>query len=438
MGSWPCNAVDTTTFALTDPNPIVPNPMKEDISSQRFKKIKLIGKGSSASVYLIKSKETGKKYALKEINISKTINEDSKREINILKNIDHPNIISFKYAFESKKNENENLYNIITEYVDNGDLYKLLKEKKKKKEYFKEEQLLDWLIQLCLAINYLHEEKEIVHRDIKPSNIYLMKDNTIRLGDFGVAKDISVFHHTNSIKGTPLYFSPEITKKKKNKREKIEEKNKRKYDCKVDIWSLGVTFCHLMTLEFPFYSKNEKELEINILKGMKNEKILNKERNNYNGIILKNYSKDFLDVIDEMMNLEPSKRPTIEDIFKKKVVIERMDSILKKNNFNEETANIEINDIKNKYQENEQKILKLIEETLNKNKEAYKDKDNFLVIEDINKAEDIASDEIKEVNLTIKQNQILELRYKYLRQMSLMNKEKFKRSETINSNFINF
>ena len=193
-----------------------------------------------------------------------------------------------------------------------------------------------------------------------------------------------------------------------------------------------------MTLECPFDSKSEEELEINIIKGIKNPKILNKERNNYNDIILEKYSKDFLDVIDEMMNLEPGKRPTIEDIFKKKVVIERMDSILKKNNFNEETANIEINDIKNKYQENEQKILKLIEEKLNKNKETYEEKDNFLVIEDINKAEDIKSDDIKDENLTIKQNQILELRYNYLKQMSLINKQKFKRSETINSNFIKF
>ena len=434
MGPLLCNEVNTKTFALTDPNSIVPNPIKEDISSQHFKKVKALGEGSYGSVYLIKSKETGKKYALKEINTVKTINDEWKREINIIKTIDHPNIISFKYAFKSKKNEN--LYNIITDYVDNGDLYKLLKEKKNKKEYFKEEQLLDWLIQLCLAINYLHEEKEIVHRDIKPSNIYLMKDNTIRLGDFGVAKDISIFHHTGSIKGTPLYSSPEITKIKKNKREnKIE---KIKYDCKVDIWSLGVTFCHLMTLEFPFDSKREEELEKNIIKGIKNKKILNKERNNYNDIILENYSKDFLDVIDEMMNLEPNKRPTIEDIFKKKVVIERMDAILKKNDFNEETTNNEINNIKNKYQENEQKILKLIEEKLNKNKETYKGEDNFLIIEDINEAEDIASDEIKDENLTINQNQKLELRYNYLRQMSLIYKEKFKRSETINSNFINF
>ena len=310
-----CGSTKTkSNFTLTHNTSILPDKIIEDISSQHFKKIKLIGEGSFGKVYLIKSKETGKEYALKEINIEEK-KVDWKREIDILKTIDHPNIISFKCAFKSK--QNENICGIITEYADNGDLSKLIKEKKKKNEYFKEELLLNWLIQLCLAIQTLHEE-EIIHRNIKPSNIYLMKDNSIKLGDFGIAKDISSFHHTKSIKGTPHYMAPEIIEKIKN-----ENKNKnKKYDYKVDIWSLGVTFCHLMTLEYPFDSETESGLYKNILKGIKNKKILNEEGKNYNDIILKNYSKDFLDIIGEMMALNSKKRPDIGDIFKKSIVIE--------------------------------------------------------------------------------------------------------------------
>ena len=216
---------NTSAFALTNPS-VIPTKIIEDISFQHFKKIKLIGRGSYGRVYLIKSKETNKEYALKEINI-KERKDKWKSEIKILKTIDHPNIISFKCAFKSK--QNENICGIITEYADNGDLSKLIKEKKKKNEYFKEELLLNWLIQLCLAIQTLHEE-EIIHRNIKPSNIYLMKDNSIKLGDFGIAKDISSFHHTKSIKGTPHYMAPEIIEKIKNEN-KNKNKNK-KYDIK--------------------------------------------------------------------------------------------------------------------------------------------------------------------------------------------------------------
>ena len=73
-----------------------------------------------------------------------------------------------------------------------------------------------------MAIYELHE-KEIIHRDIKPSNIYLMKDNTIKLGDFGTAKDVSKFHRAKTLIGTPLYIAPEIIEEKiiKNKKKNM-------------------------------------------------------------------------------------------------------------------------------------------------------------------------------------------------------------------------
>ena len=421
-----CGSTKTkSNFTLTHNTSILPDKIIEDISSQHFKKIKLIGEGSFGKVYLIKSKETGKEYALKEINIEEK-KVDWKREIDILKTIDHPNIISFKCAFKSK--QNENICGIITEYADNGDLSKLIKEKKKKNEYFKEELLLNWLIQLCLAIQTLHEE-EIIHRNIKPSNIYLMKDNSIKLGDFGIAKDISSFHHTKSIKGTPHYMAPEIIEKIKN-----ENKNKnKKYDYKVDIWSLGVTFCHLMTLEYPFDSETESGLYKNILKGIKNKKILNEEGKNYNDIILKNYSKDFLDIIGEMMALNSKKRPDIGDIFKKSIVIERMDSLLKDNKFNEVTAGNEIK----KYQEKEQKILKLTQGRNDEKIEQLVEKKDDLVIVSIEEGDIVQSEDIKNEEETLQQNQKLQLHYNYLRQLSLIYKERLKRNNTIPSNFVN-
>ena len=197
---------------------IKPDILIEDISSQHFKIIKPIGKGSFGKVYLIKSKETDKEYAMKTIKIKKETDlKNDIKEVNILKGIDHPNIISFKGAFISGKEE----CSIVTEYAKKGDLGQILEKNSKENKYFEEKELLNWLIQCCLALSYLYD-LEILHRDIKPSNIFLMEDDTIKLGDFGISKDIHIFHRTKTIAGTPLYTSPEIYLDKR-------------YDLKIDV-----------------------------------------------------------------------------------------------------------------------------------------------------------------------------------------------------------
>ena len=173
----------------------------------------------------------------------------------------------------------------------------------KQKKYFEEKQLLEWLMQICLAVDSIHKEN-IIHRDIKPSNIFLMKNNTIKLGDFGVSNDISLFGRTHTMIGTPLYLAPEII-------------NNESYDSKVDIWSLGVTFCHLMTLEFPFEGKKPEDVYENIKKMNKNKKILNKEKTYYKKEIVDKYSKEFLNLIYELMSFEPEKRQLLNKFWKK-------------------------------------------------------------------------------------------------------------------------
>lgn len=89
-----------------------------------------------------------------------------------------------------------------------------------------------------MSIKHSHDHK-IIHRDIKASNIFL-HDNHIKLGDFGLAKNLkSSTHHLKGVLGTPLYIAPEI----------LEETG---YSFPADIWSLGVVFYELMNLEIPF------------------------------------------------------------------------------------------------------------------------------------------------------------------------------------------
>ena len=320
---------------------------------ENITKIKSLGKGNFGEVFLVKSKVERKKYALKEIPV-KNRNEDLLNEGEHLKELDHPNLILYKSVFFS----NDKL-NVMTEYAKNGDLNNELLRYKEQKKYFEENQLLNWLTQICFSLQYIHE-KTILHSDIKPSNIFLTKRNDVKLGDFGIFKKIMNFDEKK------LYGAPELIKKNE-------------YTTKVDIWSLGVTFCHLMALEYPFEGKNKDEIYESISKGIKNEKILNEEKNNYNEEILKKYSKEFLDLIDEMMSLDPNKRPSAEEILKKNILEKRMDELLVEINFDDNKnnqANAEIQQYNKKKLRFKESIYIVDKKNINDDEEEDDDEDD--------------------------------------------------------------
>jgi NIMA (never in mitosis gene a)-related kinase len=311
------------------------------LTNQTYQKIKSIGKGSYGEVFLIKSLETQKEYALKETIITKdkyVFLYSSMNEINILSKIDNPFIVSLRCAFKNKVDEKTEKLNIIMDYVDNGDLNKLLISYRNDEKYFEENRLLNWLFQLCLALCYL-KEKEIIHRDIKPSNIFLMADDTIKLGDFGISKKVQISSSNNKIfLGTPQYTAPEI----------ITQKD---HSYNADIWSLGITFLQLISLKFPFKGENNDEIFENILKRNFNSLLLNKNKTGFNDNISLKYSKNFIDLINSMISLDPEERPCIKDILRNNMIKQRMESYLKENNFDENEVINNINDINKKINE---------------------------------------------------------------------------------------
>ena len=183
----------------------------------------LIGQGSFGSVYKAESKQNdGQFVALKLVPKSNQSNTDLdalRRECNILKTLNHENIVKAIDAFETK-----NKMVLVTEFVDGGNLASLMS---KHSDGFDALKVKNLTIDLLCALHYLHR-KRIVHRDLKPQNVLIEKaSGKAKLADFGFARNLSISTMVlTSIKGTPLYMAPEL----------IEEKP---YDHKVDLWSAG-------------------------------------------------------------------------------------------------------------------------------------------------------------------------------------------------------
>ena len=167
-----------------------------------------------------------------------------KSEVNILSNLDHPNIVKYFGTFED-----EIYLHIVMEYLKGHDLYKIISLKKY--TGFDEKNMAQIIQQLLKALVFIHS-KGIVHRDIKPENI-LFSDkrnySTLRLIDFGLATN-SVNDHKSV--GTPYYMSPEMI----NKNSCTES----------DMWSVGVILYLMLTDKYPFDDKNGNELFYKIRK----------------------------------------------------------------------------------------------------------------------------------------------------------------------------
>ena len=355
-------------------------------SSEKYKTIKIFQESNiNIKCSLIQSTKTEDIYHYKKINISDTNDESIKRienDLEMLKELNHPNIILLIDSYFSDDNK---VLNIITEYADSGDLQKQLDEHKNKKEYFDEGTLLDWLMQVCLALKYIHE-KDIIHRDIKPSNIFLMKD-IVKLGDFGVAKTLNPnLKYAKTMVAAPQYLAPEII-------------NKEKYSFKADIWSLGVIFFQLIYLEYPFKGNNEAQILGNILEGNK------KEIKNPNS-----YDPKLIDLINKMLSKRPEERPSAEEILDNTLISTRMSCYLKENNYEFSQAEKSIKEY----------------ETNNIKKENKKPK-KIKIIENKENEESIIDD-----NFAINKKREYKTKYDLNRQMTLMQKELLKKNMTYN------
>ena len=281
----PNEFVSSTTINLT--NDIIVSQSKADPGLD-YKKLNFLGEGSFAAVYRVQNRITDAVRAMKVINKSSTCSaEDDKEifnEINILRTMDHPNILKI-FEFYS----NRESYSIVTELCSGGELFQEIVDKGP----FTETYSAYVMYQIFSAINYCHK-MNIIHRDLKPENILIVdrdKNNypRIKICDFGTSKMVEKGAVQKKLVGSSYYIAPEVLKKR--------------YNEKCDIWSCGVILYILLSARPPFGGDSDSEIMERVALGK-----YDIESKPFNKI-----SKSAIDLIQKLLLMDVNKRISAED-----------------------------------------------------------------------------------------------------------------------------
>ncbi|KAG5498592.1 hypothetical protein JKF63_02878 [Porcisia hertigi] len=217
----------------------------EKVTLRDFEKKFVLGKGSYGKVFMVVKRDTGKWYAMKEMNAEKMRQAEIKApfaERIILEEIDHPFIVHLHYSFQ----EQGNLY-MILDLLAGGELFTYIEQHAP----LDEEVVKFYAAEVALALGYLHS-RNIIYRDLKPENVVFDRDGHACLTDFGLAK--ANVHEPNAVTycGTNEYLAPELLKGVPHGKA-------------VDWWSLGLMICEMLFNDLPFYDENPMQMQMKIL-----------------------------------------------------------------------------------------------------------------------------------------------------------------------------
>jgi serine/threonine-protein kinase len=220
-----------------------------DVLRDRYQVLELIGQGGMGAVYKAEDMRlSGRMCAIKEIlplglgygDELSAYREQFFQEASILARLDHPNLPKVSDYFSDEGREY-----LVMDYVEGMDLREIINEARRKGEFLPEDQVMDWIDQLCAALSYLHSRTPpVLHRDIKPSNIKLTPSGHIKLVDFGLVKllttddsrTVTVVQGRGTAQYTPLEQYGGDTGHT---------------DARSDLYALGATCYHLVTLQPP-------------------------------------------------------------------------------------------------------------------------------------------------------------------------------------------
>ena len=262
-----------------------------------FQIMSKLGEGAYSTVFKVKRNVDNKIYALKKVkllNLSEKEKENSLNEVRILASVKSNFVVSYKEAFFDEK---DNTLCIVMEFADRGDLFQKIVEHKKSAKFFEESDIWRIFIQLVKGLKALHDLK-ILHRDMKSANVFLFSNGSAKLGDLNVSKVARRgLGYTQT--GTPYYASPEVWKDQP-------------YDNKSDVWSLGCVLYEMITLRPPFRAKDMEGLFNKVCKGQYSK-------------IPDRFSDDLFQVVQFLLQVNSSSRPSCEQILNHPVVMKRIE-----------------------------------------------------------------------------------------------------------------
>ncbi|KAJ3031529.1 UNVERIFIED_CONTAM: hypothetical protein HDU68_003065 [Siphonaria sp. JEL0065] len=260
-----------------------PSPSDEpELYLERYRVTKTLGEGSYGRVKLATDLENNRKVALKIINKSSIKKPEHvtriKREVRILRLLNHPNIVKLHDVAETDKE-----IILSMEYIEGGELFDFIVANPRLNEKIARRIFR----QIISAVDYCHQSS-VIHRDLKPENLLLDNDKNIKIIDFGFVNLYDPEDVLKTFCGSPFYASPEMILGKKY------------VGPEIDIWSMGVILFALLAGKLPFRDSNVKDLYRKITSSTFD--------------LPSCIGKESGDLIKKMLKADPAERATLEQV----------------------------------------------------------------------------------------------------------------------------